>query len=143
MGDGCLPRSLLGAWFAGGSGTLNYGSARDFPIVAGRVGLPLRADARVVDVAGKGVAMRKREILWNAETMAGALDVPRSRLIRLLRLQLVPKPVILKGECLWRAKDVREWAQRLGVADPAETASYLLARWQDEERGLLEREGHA
>jgi len=52
---------------------------------------------------------RKRtpEILWNSETVSRALDVCPARLMCLVRLELIPAPVILKDSALWH-----EWQHK-------------------------------
>ncbi len=77
--------------------------------------------------------MRKKRtpgILWNAETVSRALDVCPARLMCLVRLELIPAPVILKDSALWRAADLRAWARALGTADYAEATAALWHEWQ-------------
>jgi len=76
--------------------------------------------------------MRNPEVFWNADTAARAFDVPRRKLLELLRLELVPVPVVLRDECLWHAPTVRQWAAGLEAANPAQAVAALWARWQDE-----------
>ena len=75
---------------------------------------------------------RNPEVFWNADTMARALDVSPLRVMEFLRLELIPLPVVLRNECLWRAGDVRAWARALGTADPAQAVAGCWARWQHE-----------
>lgn len=87
--------------------------------------------------------MRKKrtpEILWNSETVSRALDVCPARLMCLVRLELIPAPVILKDAALWRAADLRAWARSLGTADYSEATAALWAEWQDKTAAELRGE---
>lgn len=75
---------------------------------------------------------RKRtpEILLNSETVSRALDVCPARLMCLVRLELIPAPLVLRDVALWRAADLRAWARSLGTADYAEATAALWHEWQ-------------
>jgi len=62
--------------------------------------------------------MRKKRtpgILWNAETVSRALDVCPARLMFLLRMEIIPAPMVLGDAALWRAADLRAWARALAA----------------------------
>ena len=72
--------------------------------------------------------MRNPEIFWNADTATRAFDVSPCKLLELVRLGLIPGPVVLRNEPLWHALTVRRWAAGLRAADPAEAVAALWAK---------------
>lgn len=71
-----------------------------------------------------------RTLFWNVETMMTMLDVSPERFKEVVGLELMPAPVLLGDELLWRRTDVIAWARNLKACTPAEAVAGLWAAWQ-------------
>jgi len=105
--------------------------------VPGRAADEVDADGDGHVVLQRGCEMRKRrtpELFWNRETTARALDVGQERFMSLLRLELIPQPVLLGDVPLWRPADFRAWAKTLGAADYTQAVAAVWVEYIETER---------
>lgn len=75
--------------------------------------------------------MSKQPLLWNAETLARALDITFDKLMLLVQAQVVPAAISVSDRLLWRVSDILEWTKSLTTVSPADAAAILWCEWQE------------